>query len=125
MCEEKLFETCKQLQETKQTIEVEKAAVATAEEKIQKLERRLIFVTKARKLMGTGKLMGTASFDREPGYKRDARLVLYSPHPCTHPQEREGCINVLSSYKRDSGVDGVMRELLAEVSTLVIVQPGG
>lgn len=33
---------------------------------------------------------------------------------CYSPQEREGCINVLSSYKQDSGVDGILRELLAE-----------
>lgn len=33
-------------------------------------------------------------------------------------QEREGCINVLSSYKLDSGVDGIMRELLAEVNII-------
>jgi len=31
-------------------------------------------------------------------------------------QERDGCVNVLNSYKLDSGVDGIMRELLLEVS---------
>lgn len=47
VCEEKLFQTSKQLQEAKRTIELERASLATAQEKMQKLERRLIFVTKA------------------------------------------------------------------------------
>ena len=30
-------------------------------------------------------------------------------------QERDGCVNVLKSYKLDSGVDALLRESLNEV----------
>ena len=30
-------------------------------------------------------------------------------------QERDGCVNVLKSYKLDSGVDALLKESLSEV----------
>ena len=30
-------------------------------------------------------------------------------------KERDGCVNVLNSYKLDSGVDAVMKDWIAEV----------
>lgn len=46
MCEEELIQSCSQLQLAQEKFKIEKEAVAAAEEKMQKLERRLIFVTK-------------------------------------------------------------------------------
>lgn len=48
VCEGELIDSSYQLQEAQKQLKVEKEALAAAEEKIQKLERRLIFVTKAR-----------------------------------------------------------------------------
>ena len=36
-------------------------------------------------------------------------------------QEREGCVNVLNSYKHDSGVDALLKENLTEVWVCVCV----
>ena len=36
-------------------------------------------------------------------------------------QEREGCVNVLNSYKHDSGVDALLKENLTEVCVCVCV----
>ncbi|XP_064406274.1 mitotic spindle assembly checkpoint protein MAD1-like [Halichondria panicea] len=50
------------------------------DEKIQRLEKRLLFVTK----------------------------------------EREGCMNVLNSYSRDSGVDGILKQSISELESQVV-----
>ena len=36
---------------------------------------------------------------------------------CFHPssQERDGCVNVLNSYRLDAGVDALLKENLTEV----------
>jgi hypothetical protein len=56
VCEEELVECYHQLQETQEKYKLEKAAVAAAAEKIQKLEQRLIFVAKVSMLALTAYL---------------------------------------------------------------------
>lgn len=92
VCQEELSQSHAALEELHRLLKLEKETRQSIEERVQKLERRLIFVTKVTYCV----------------YDTTAYQFLTS-------QERDGCVNVLNSYKLDSGVDGLMKELLAEV----------
>ena len=68
-------------------------------EKVQRLEKRLLFVTK----------VYTHLLQQVPRPRMLAIIL----------QLRDGCVNVLNSYRLESGVDELLKQNLAEVSMCV------